>query len=48
MQMKSKKRSIFEFKPEDLDLSLNEKINKINKIFSEGLKLSKKDRKSVV
>ncbi len=39
--MKSKKNSIFEFKPEDLDLSLDEKINKIDKIFSEGLKLSR-------
>ena len=41
MQMKLKKNSIFEFKPEDLDVSLDEKIKKINKIFSEGLKLSK-------
>ncbi len=42
MQMKSKKNSIFEFKPEDLELSLNEKIKKIDEIFFEGLKLVKK------
>ncbi len=41
MQMKSKENSIFEFKPKDLELSLDEKISKINKIFFEGLKLSK-------
>jgi 3'-phosphoadenosine 5'-phosphosulfate sulfotransferase (PAPS reductase)/FAD synthetase len=39
--MKSKKNSIFKFNPEDLELSLNKKIKKINEIFSEGLKLSK-------
>jgi len=41
MQMTSKKSSIFEFKPEDLELSLDEKIRKINEIFSKGLRLSK-------
>jgi len=42
MQMKQKKTSIFEFKPEDLGLPLDEKIGKIDEIFTEGLKLSKK------
>ncbi len=41
MQMKSKKKSIFEFEPEDLELSLDEKIKKIDEIFFEGLKLVK-------
>ena len=39
--MKLKKTSIFEFKPEDLNLPLDLKIKKIEKIFSKGLKLSK-------
>ena len=41
MQMTSKKTSIFEFSPEDMELPLEKKITKIDEIISESLKLSK-------